>query len=39
MQRQVWLAVNVHSEGDAQVQMIVELINSTFNERREWFEG
>ena len=39
MQRQAWMAVNVHSEGDAQVQMIVELINSTFNERREWFEG
>jgi DNA-binding transcriptional LysR family regulator len=39
MQRQVWLAVNRHSEADAQVRMIVELINGTFNERREWFEG
>jgi len=38
MQRQVWLAVNRHSEADAQVRMIVELINGTFNERREWFE-
>jgi len=32
------LAVNRHSEADAQVRMIVELINGTFNERREWFE-
>jgi len=38
MQRQVWLAVNRHSEADAQVRMIVELINGTFSERREWFE-
>jgi len=39
MQREVWMAVNVQSEGEAQVQMIVELIQNTFNERREWFEG
>ncbi|MNL20896.1 hypothetical protein D3C87_1421650 [compost metagenome] len=39
MQRQVWLAVNVESRDEAQVQMIVELIQNTFNERREWFEG
>ena len=38
MQRQVWLAVNRLSEADAQVRMIVELINGTFSERREWFE-
>jgi DNA-binding transcriptional LysR family regulator len=38
MQRQVWLAVNRHSEADAQVRMIVELINGTFSERRDWFE-
>ena len=39
MQRQVWMAVNAHSEGDAQVRMLVELIENTFSERREWFEG
>jgi DNA-binding transcriptional LysR family regulator len=38
MQRQVWMAVNAQSQGDAQVQMIVELIHNTFNERCEWFE-
>jgi DNA-binding transcriptional LysR family regulator len=38
MQRQVWMAVNAESEGQAQVQMIVELIQNTFEERREWFE-
>jgi len=37
MQRQVWLAVNAQSEGHAQVQMIVELIQNTFSERRDWF--
>ncbi|WP_447903113.1 LysR substrate-binding domain-containing protein [Pseudomonas serbica] len=37
MQRQVWMAVNVESEGEVQVQAIVELILSTFEERREWF--
>ena len=39
MQRQVWMAVNVHSEDDAQVRMLVELIENTFSERREWFES
>ncbi len=39
MQRQVWMAVNAESQGQAGVQMIVELIHNTFNERREWFEG
>ena len=38
MRRQVWMAVNARSEDDAQVRMIVELIENTFNERREWFE-
>jgi hypothetical protein len=33
------MAVNAESEGAAQVRMIVELIQNTFNERREWFEG
>jgi DNA-binding transcriptional LysR family regulator len=39
MQRQVLMAVNAESEGAAQVRMIVELIQNTFEERREWFEG
>ncbi|WP_085714908.1 LysR family transcriptional regulator [Pseudomonas sp. B28(2017)] len=39
MQRQVWMAVNVHSEHDAQARMLVELIENTFSERREWFES
>ncbi|MFJ7281465.1 LysR substrate-binding domain-containing protein [Pseudomonas sp. NPDC099000] len=39
MQRQVWMAVNAESTGRAEVQMIVELIHNTFNERREWFEA
>ena len=38
MRRQVWMAVNARSEEDAQVRMIVELIENTFSERREWFE-
>ncbi|RKS27744.1 LysR family transcriptional regulator [Pseudomonas sp. WPR_5_2] len=39
MQRQVWMAVNADSAGEAQVQRLVELVQNTFNERREWFEG
>ncbi|WP_223481704.1 MULTISPECIES: LysR family transcriptional regulator [unclassified Pseudomonas] len=39
MQRQVWMAVNAQSQDEAQVQMIVELIQNTLNERREWFEA
>ncbi|MGA3798711.1 LysR substrate-binding domain-containing protein [Pseudomonas fluorescens] len=39
MRRQVWMAVNAHSGDDAQVRMIVELIENTFAERREWFEN
>lgn len=39
MQRQVWMAVNAETQGQADVQMIVELIQNTFNERRDWFEG
>jgi len=38
MRRQVWMAVNAHSGDDAQVRMIVELIENTFSERRAWFE-
>ncbi|KJZ50748.1 LysR family transcriptional regulator [Pseudomonas fluorescens] len=39
MRRQVWMAVNAHSGDDVQVRMIVELIENTFSERREWFES
>lgn len=39
MRRQVWMAVNARSEDDAQVRMVVELIENTFSERREWFES
>ncbi|MDR6915664.1 DNA-binding transcriptional LysR family regulator [Pseudomonas sp. 3296] len=39
MQRQVWMAVNADTQGQADVKMIVELIHNTFNERREWFES
>lgn len=39
MQRQVWMAVNVQSQEEAQVQMIVDLIQHAFEERLEWFEG
>ena len=38
MQRQVWLAVNAQVEHADAVQMIVELIVGTFEERREWFD-
>jgi len=39
MRRQVWMAVNADSGNDAQVRMIVELIENTFSERREWFQS
>lgn len=39
MQRQVWMAVNAESQGEAQVRTVVELIENTFSERREWFES
>jgi DNA-binding transcriptional LysR family regulator len=39
MQRQVWMAVNADSRDEAGVQMIVELIHNTFEERREWFDS
>jgi DNA-binding transcriptional LysR family regulator len=38
MQRQVWLAVNAQVRHPEAVQMIVELIISTFEGRREWFD-
>ncbi|OOG15271.1 LysR family transcriptional regulator [Pseudomonas sp. C9] len=39
MQRQVWMAANTETQGEGDVQMIVELIHNTFNERREWFDS
>ena len=39
MERQVWMAVNTESRGQPDVQMLVELIENTFNERREWFQA
>ena len=38
MQRQVWLAVNAQAQHADAVQMMVALIVSTFEERREWFD-
>ncbi|WP_064118291.1 LysR family transcriptional regulator [Pseudomonas fluorescens] len=38
MRLQVWLAVNSESQGVEEVQVLVELIRRTFNERAEWFE-
>ena len=38
MQRQVWLAVNTQAGEVEAVQMIVALIVSTFEGRREWFD-
>lgn len=38
MQRQVWLAVNAQVQQAEAVQMIVDLIVSTFEGRREWFD-
>ncbi|MGY2403118.1 LysR family transcriptional regulator [Pseudomonas sp. SDO5271_S396] len=38
MQRQVWLAMNAHVQHAEAVGMIVELIVSTFEGRREWFD-
>jgi hypothetical protein len=38
MRLQAWLAVNSSSRDVAEVQTLVELIQRTFSERREWFE-
>lgn len=38
MQRQVWLAVKAQVQHAEAAQMIVELITSTFEGRREWFD-
>ena len=38
MQRQVWLAANAQVRDVEAVRMIVELIVSTFEGRREWFD-
>ncbi|MHA3737909.1 LysR substrate-binding domain-containing protein [Pseudomonas sp. Eth.TT006] len=37
MQLQVWLAVNSESQEARKVQVLVDLIKHTFEERREWF--
>lgn len=38
MQRRVWMAVNADIRHPQEVQMIVELITSTFEGRRDWFD-
>jgi DNA-binding transcriptional LysR family regulator len=38
MQRQVWMAVNADVRHPQEVDMIVELIVSTFEGRRDWFD-
>ncbi|TFF02574.1 LysR family transcriptional regulator [Pseudomonas sp. BCA14] len=38
MQRQVWLAVNAQAQDAEAVQMIIALIEGTFEGRREWFD-
>ncbi|WP_248732839.1 LysR family transcriptional regulator [Pseudomonas sp. MWU13-2517] len=38
MQRQVWLAVNAQAQDAEAVQMIMALIEGTFEGRREWFD-
>ena len=38
MQRQAWLAVNAQVQHAEAAQMIVELITSTFEGRRDWFD-
>lgn len=38
MQRQAWMAVNAQVEHPQAVELMVELILNTFNERRDWFE-
>ncbi|WP_433740767.1 LysR family transcriptional regulator [Pseudomonas putida] len=39
MQRQVWMAVNAQTQAESQVLMLAELIQNTFDERREWFDA
>jgi len=38
MQRNAWLAVNIDSRQQPEVQALAEMIRNTFQERREWFE-
>lgn len=38
MQRQLWMAVGSHALDMPQVQMLVELIRHTLDERKEWFQ-
>ncbi|WP_210644800.1 MULTISPECIES: LysR family transcriptional regulator [unclassified Pseudomonas] len=38
MQRHLWMAVNTQAQDSPEVQMLVELIHHTLDERREWFQ-
>lgn len=38
MQRHLWMTVNAQAEALPQVQMLVELIRHTLDERRDWFQ-
>ncbi|MCP2072908.1 UNVERIFIED_ORG: DNA-binding transcriptional LysR family regulator [Pseudomonas lini] len=38
MQRHLWMAINAQAQGSPEVQMLVELIHHTLDERREWFQ-
>ncbi|MDO7899128.1 LysR family transcriptional regulator [Pseudomonas citrulli] len=38
MQRDVWMAINAEAQASAQVQMFVELIRHTLDERGDWFQ-
>jgi DNA-binding transcriptional LysR family regulator len=39
MQRHLWMAVSAEARPVPQVQMLIELIRHTLNERREWFQA
>ncbi|WP_413770041.1 LysR substrate-binding domain-containing protein, partial [Vibrio vulnificus] len=38
MQRHLWMAINAQAQDSPEVQMLVELIHHTQDERREWFQ-
>ncbi|AKK00025.1 MULTISPECIES: LysR family transcriptional regulator [Pseudomonas] len=38
MQREVWMAINADAQASAEIQMLVELIRHTLDERRDWFQ-
>jgi DNA-binding transcriptional LysR family regulator len=39
MQRHLWMAVSAEARQVPQVQMLIELIRHTLDERREWFQA